>query len=254
MTAAQRAATADELRRVLAVGDLQRDADSDAGEAVALLERHHGTDDADAVDTALLLATSQRWAKVTTEVIAAVAASGVLDDGALDELARRVCWVQRARFDHPAAWHAGGWVEVDLDTLDTRHVAADPDERLHSLRLIAPPLRRWAAGRLVGRRHADPRTLRARADGLESRDRQAVTLGILDALDALDPQDQSQVLEHAVANSDGRVRRLALERVLERDGLDAVVRLAAGDSSQGIRQWVDQLRAGRGGAQPSLFG
>ena len=78
-------------------------------------------------------------------------------------------------------------------------------------------------------------------------------LGTLDALDALDPQDQSRVLERAVANSDGRVRRLALERVLERDGPDAVVRWAADDSSQGIRKWVDQLRAG-GGGQPSLFG
>jgi hypothetical protein len=62
---------------------------------------------------ALLLCSCRRWDRVTTRLIAAIEASGLLCDPDLDELAESLLSHELV-ISYPLAWVSPQWLDVDL--------------------------------------------------------------------------------------------------------------------------------------------
>ena len=159
-------------------------------EAVGLFRRHHENGEPGAVTTALLLCTASRWGRDTARLIAGLVDTAILGDADLDELASTFLWSDRFRFEYPARWIGSEWIAIDLEgpegSISIPIGRVDPDSTVASERDIAPPLRRWAAARVL---RTDPRTLdklRARAAELGPIDGGAIASGVLDAVEVLD--------------------------------------------------------------------
>lgn len=240
-------------------------------EALGLFRRHHDNGESGAVTTALLLCTASRWGRDTARLIAGLVDTAVLVDEDLDELASTFLWSDRFRFEYPAWWIGSEWISIDLEgpagPVSIPLGRVDPDSTVASERDIVPPLRRWAAARVL---RTDPRTLdklRARAAELGPIDGGAVVSGLLDAVEILDARGARRTIELGLGWPRGSVRLLALDVLAAIDPEDAA-RRAATDPDKKVRAWCparlrpkaergpDGGKAGRHdplGAQAELF-
>jgi len=209
-------------------------------EAVGLFRRHHENGEPGAVTTALLLCTASRWGRDTARLIAALVDTAILLDEDLDELASTFLWSDRFRFEYPARWIGSEWITIELEGPEGPTGIpigrVDPDSTVASERDIAPPLRRWAAARML---RTDPRTLdklRARAAELRPIDGGAIVSGVLDAVDVLDARRARLAIELGLGWPRGSVRLLALDVLAAIDPEDAS-RRAAADPDRKVRAW-----------------
>ena len=209
-------------------------------EAVGLFRRHHEKGEDGAVTTARLLCTASRWGRDTARLIAGLVDTAILGDADLDELASTFLWSDRFRFEYPARWIGSEWIAIDLEgpegSISIPIGRVDPDSTVASERDIAPPLRRWAAARVL---RADSRMLdklRARAAELRPIDGAAIVSGVLDAVDVLDASGARMAIELGLGWPRGSVRLLALDVLAASDPEDAS-RRAAADPDRKVRAW-----------------
>ncbi len=218
-------------------------------EAVGLFRRNHENGEDGAVTTALLLCTASRWGRDTARLIAGLVDTAILGEKDLDELASTFLWSDRFRFEFSAGWLGGEWMTIDLE--DPEGPASislgrvDPDSTVASERNIAPPLRRWAAARVL---RTDPRKLdklRARAAELRPIDGAAIVSGVLDAVDVLDASGARLAIELGLGWPRGSVRLLALDVLAAIDPEDASRRTAI-DPDRKVRAWSPELLSPKG--------
>jgi uncharacterized protein YjeT (DUF2065 family) len=236
------AETADELHQVLVLHPPER-ATADASEPYLLLHKHHETEPDASVVTAMLLLTDRRWRDAVGKLARRIEASGMLDDEELDLLAqvflaagKTVYWAVPA-----------DWLGVELFTIDVQGPrAADPpgdlpEGPITAQRPIVPPLRRWAATRVVSQRPDAWGAIWTRARQLDARNAAAVVAGLLDAIDALTPPAQELLIQQATKWPDNAVRTLGLKLLAARHGADAAYQLAKDDPNTRIRAWAESL-------------
>ncbi|MGA2927708.1 MAG: hypothetical protein ABSG43_17260, partial [Solirubrobacteraceae bacterium] len=121
-------------------------------EALELLVKVRGTGQVPLSLVALLVCDCWRWRRVAAKLIAAVEASGLLEDRELDELADAFL-ARGCAISYPLAWVSPQWVEIELGTGKRRTVTVSEDTIAERRCRFAPPLRRWAARRAL---RADP--------------------------------------------------------------------------------------------------
>jgi len=115
-----------------------------------------------ALTSALLLCTDRRWHRCTARLVAGIVEPSVLGEDELDELAYLFLGSHTVRLQYPVSWIGTEWVSIDLsgedEAADESIEHLDPATPVTSNRAIAPPLRRWAAARML---RSDPATFRA---------------------------------------------------------------------------------------------
>lgn len=204
-----------------------------------------------AFDSALLLCTDWRWRRVSAQVIAGIADSGILDNDDQDRLADTLLWQERVHYRHPIGWIATSFVEYDLDSpVPGRRIRVDPNTPSTADRNVWPPLRNWAAGRILSRRRAPVGDVLQHARSLPASDAAAVVTGALRVADALDEDQARTLLNTALAWGHKAPRKAALERLLTGGDDELVQTLADNDPDASIRRWAsEQLanKATRGG-------
>jgi hypothetical protein len=236
------AATAPELWNELLLHE-PRGSTTDPQDALAALLRVHSAGEPGATVTALLLLTASRWRRCTAPLLRGIHASGLLSDDDLDELAEVGLFDDEAGFVVPAEVFAGPTVALPRED-DGGAVAAEPADdapRPDDLpdavmsRRLQPPLRRWAAGRLLRR---DPERLaevRERIRRLDPSAAAAAMCGVLDALDALPPEPVDRLLRDASRWPHKSVRLPALQLMAERGQRAEAARRAEADPDATIR-------------------
>ena len=234
------APTADALHRVLVLEPAYgRSADS--LEPFALLRRHHEAEPETSVATAVLLLTDRRWRNGLGRLVRRIAGSSILGEEELDLLASTFLAADDAVYwGVPDDWFGAeefvitlGDPDPDADLDDAPPpAAAGPTV---AKRLVAPPLRRWAAEFVVTRDPGSWTAVFARARELDPRSAAAVMAGLLDAIESLVPPAQALVLEAATTWPNQAVRLSALELVARRDGVEVARRLAEHDASARVR-------------------
>lgn len=233
------AATPDTLWRYLAV-NIHARAMPNTFEAMCAFLRLHRDHSANALRTAQLICTDLRWRRVTAPLIVDIAQSGILDEQALDQLADGFLWDDELAWHVPEQWLRDGTVRIP-------HKRRQPGRIVVVDRPIRPPLRRWAAARVVAR---EPRTavdVLARVAEMDARSGDAAMAGILDGAGALPPEGRDALTDLGCAWPSGTVRLRALKLLAETDE-QAALRHAAHDASETIRAWGQK----RGSAQPRV--
>jgi hypothetical protein len=217
-------------------------------EAVELLAGVHGTGELPVWFVALMLCTCRRWDRVTGRLIAAVQDSGLLDSAALDELAEAFLSHEHEVI-YPLTWVSPQWLEIDIDDRHGRVRTVDENTLAHHRVSVEPPLRRWAAARVL--RSAPERLgalLRA-AERLDPRDRSAIIHGLLDSGGTLGEPARRALIDRGLKASGASVRRAALDRLCELDGPETARRRALSDPNATVRNW----RAPEPAFTPALF-
>lgn len=194
-------------------------------EPYGLFRRFHEDDSENAEMTAALLCTDHRWRNGTHLLIDHLARSGLLSDAALDQMAR---WFLEDDLLVTA--------ELDVDD-DTTSVGASDGEFLVR-RGIPPPLRRWAAARVVGRDPSRWRMVLDRAQRLSARDTAAVAAGVMDRAGRIPPAERHEAVEVGLGWGSGIVRLVALIALADSLGNDVAIARAADDPSAKVRAWA----------------
>ena len=199
-------------------------------EPYRLFMRFHRHDSTNAEVTAALLCTDYRWRTATRHLIDRLAASGVLDDERLDEL---------------ADWFSGEACEISIETPDAQR----PDGAATVRRPIWPPLRRWAARHQVERHPERWRDVIDASAALSSRDAAATVAGVMDAADHVPPDDRPALAQIGVRHGSGTVRLAALPILASTAGTQAAISAAQRDPSAKVRAWTP--RSSPSGSGPS---
>jgi hypothetical protein len=224
--------------------------------AIDTFQRLHDAGQPEPVDSALLLCTDWRWRRTSARVLAGILASGVLDDEQQDRLADELLWPDKARYVYPLGWLGSTFIEIDLPSVSgaprQRTVHADPKTPVTAERYVWPPLRSWAAERVLARHRAVPMDVVARARELPARDGAAVVTGAVHAADELDPEQARTVVEVALRWGHKTPRKAALEQLATWGEHDRTEELAADDPDAAIRTWGRKLRT-EVATQSSLF-
>jgi hypothetical protein len=215
--ALQSARTAEELWAVLLAWHGIR-ASSMWEEPLMLFLRFHRDQAMDAEVTAALLCTDYRWRKASHHLVERIVTSGVLSAGQIEVLAE---WFLEEAFE----------VDVEADSERSRSAAAT------LRRPIWPPLRRWAARRILERDPQRWRDLIDAASTLSSRDAAAAVAGVMDAADHLQPVDLRVVASIGLQHGSGIVRLAALPLLAKSAGIDTAVARARADPSAKVRAW-----------------
>jgi hypothetical protein len=221
--------------------------------AVDAFRRVHRDGEAGAVDSALLLCTDWRWHTVSARVIAGILDSGILDDDDQDRLADALLWHRHVQYRHPLWWIGTTFVEYPLDSPGPgRTNRIDPNTRTTAHRYVSPPLRAWAASRVLSRRRVSVRDVLAHARSLPARDAAAVVTGAVRAADDFDDDQARTVLNAALAWGHKAPRKAALERLLVCGEDELVQTLASSDPDASIRRWASERLSSKA-CQGSLF-
>ncbi len=167
----------------------------------------------------------------------------MLDEEQLDILARTFLAADDAVYWRvPDDWLGDAVISIDLGDDPTAEwqesVAEGP---VVVRRGVVPPLRRWAASRVVARDPTAWGPLLTRARTLDARSGAAVAAGILDAVHNLKPQVQELLIREATRWPHQSVRRHGLALMAQREGPEAAYALATGDPNAAIRAWADSL-------------
>ena len=222
--------------------------------AVDAFRRLHRDGEPGAFDSALLLCTDWRWHPASAKVIAGIVDSGILDDDDQDRLADMLLWQEQVRYRHPFWWLGTTFVEYYLDSpAPGRTIRVDPNTPTTAHRYVWPPLRAWAAGRVLARHRASARDVLDHARSLPARDAAAVVTGAVRVVDDLDPDQARTVLNAAVTWGHKAPRKAALERLLAGGEDDLVQTLTDNDPDASIRRWASE-QLGDKATQGSLFG
>src|SRR5664279_466623 len=248
------AASAEQLWRLLvirpSVGELAPSV------AVELFTTHHGNGTPGAVDTALLLCTDWRWQRTSAAVLAGILAVRSLGNNELDELAQRLLWPDRVIYTHPTGWFGSTFLEFEIgegrpgQRLRPRKVHIDPTIPMGTPRTVWPPLRKWAASRVLVSRLAEPDALIAHARTLPACDGAAVITGEVDAADHLPRQQAHAVVEIALGWGHKSPRKAALERLCSWGETERARAAAATHRDASLRRWGADLESD---AQAMLF-
>lgn len=253
-----KARDADSLHRVLTMHPPARRS-ADTVEPMWLLKRVADSEPEETFSTAFLLLTDLRWRKGVSQLVRRVEESGCLGREELDELARLFIAAAKALFwAVPEEWFSGHEVViVELDGEDTQGANTDlvgdeeADDTPRVAREVPPPLRRWAAARIVEGDPSQVDALVGRAQEVDARAAAAIMAGILDCIDEVDPEVGDRLIDDAVEWSDQGVRRAGLELVARRDGTETAYRLAAKDPNARIRAWAESLLDDPAGDEPA---
>jgi hypothetical protein len=222
--------------------------------AVDAFRRLHRDGEPGAFDSALLLCTDRRWYSVSANVIAGIADSGILDDDDQDRLADVLLWQERVQYRHPFWWLDTTLDEYHLDSPGpVRTIRVGPNTPTIAHRSVWPPLRTWAAGRVLMRHRASACDVLDRARSLPAREAAAVVTGTVRAVDYLHPDQRRAVLNTALAWGHKAPRKAALERLLVDGEHDLVRTLTANDRDASIRPWAHKQLSDKC-TQRSLFG
>lgn len=238
------AASAEQLRRMLVI---RPGGESAPSRAVELFTIHHGSGTPGAVDTALLLCTDWRWRRTSATVLAGILEVKALGDREQDELAQRLLWPDRVIYTHPTGWLGSTFIEFELGALRpgrefrTRRVHIDPTIPMDTPRSVWPPLRRWAASRVLVSHLAQPKALIKRARRLPTHDGAAVITGAVDAADHLPPQQARAVIDIALGWGHKSPRKAALERLCSWGENERARAAAATDPDASLRRWGANL-------------
>lgn len=208
-------------------------------EAAALFRRHHGDGTPEALTTALLLCTDRRLDRCAARLIAGITDTDILSRDDLNRLAEDFLWSDEIQFTCPVSWFGTHWIEIDLDTgKAVKRKAVDPNTPVRNRRSIEPPLRRWAASRVLREDPAAFDAARDRACELKGPHAGAVVAGILDAIEALPSENAARrAVELGLGWPQGSVRILALN-ILACSDPDAARNLATSDPDQKVRSWI----------------
>jgi hypothetical protein len=236
--------SADELHRALvlrlpALGDA-----SDAFEPLMLLRAAHRDRPDGAAQTALLLLTDSRWRRATSRLVRAIDESGLVPEEHLDLLARAFLAANDTLYwKAPAEWFDGP--EITLrhpEATCDRNQPSEPDDApVMIARRVPPPVRRWAAARLL---RADPSAwsgIVKRAKELDSTAAAAVVAGLVDAADALAPAARDVVLELALTWGARGPRLAALDHLARHGQPERASQRARQDPDAAIRRWGQKL-------------
>jgi len=152
-------------------------------EAFILFRRFHTNEPEGAAITALLLCTDHRWRKAAHHLIHRLADSDLLTAEDLNLL-------------------TVGFVHHEVTVTTTSH----GDVR----RSVWPPLRRWAAARMVTNDGTAWQSLLYMARTEPSRESAALAAGVMDAVAAIPPDERMRAIEQGLNWGSGIVRLAAL--------------------------------------------
>jgi hypothetical protein len=182
-----------------------------------LFHKFHEGQPEGAATTAMLLVTDRRWRTATGRLIGRIAESGLVPAEHLDLLAQTFLAAGRhVYWELPAEWFDGPGIviegaDTEPDAPDEGSAAEESDRPVVAAREIRPPVRRWAAERLV---RADPAmwgAMVARARELDSKNGPAVLRGVLDAIDTLPEPARKLILTLCADWPNHDVRKAARE-------------------------------------------
>ena len=209
-------------------------------EPYVLFRRFHAEESGGAVISAALLCTDHRWRKAGHHLIAQIVESGLLPVD--DEL-------------QLAEWFTAPTFAVELEVVEIASVAELVNLRVSPVvpvgvsdvsvveRSVWPPLRRWAAARLVVQDPSCWRALLAAASGLPSRDGSLLAAGIMEAATHLPLTEQAEAVAAGLASGSGIVRLAALPALATLEGIDHASARAAADPSAKVRAWTPTVPA-----------
>lgn len=184
----------------------------------------------------------RRWHRATARLIAAIEASGLLGAAELDELAESFLAREHV-ISYPLAWVSSEWLAVELDTGTGRTYSVDEHTLARHRPRFEPPLRRWAARRVLigdGRRLDD--LLRA-ARTFEPRHRDALVHGLLDGANLLDDTERRTLIGRGLEAAQAAVRRTALDRLCHLDRPEAASHRRRADTNAAVRKWRPRTRS-----------
>ena len=227
-------------------------------EPYALFRRFHESEPNGAVVTAALLCTDHRWRKGSHLLVEHLADSGLIDEDDLGQLAE---WFLGDQLLVPLPAGMFDGIEIMLaDDPDgnTRPVGAnapsahDDDMEPIIARPIWPPLRRWAANRVVGHAPERWRALLNSSRSLPSRDGVAIAAGVMDAAASIPQPERAEALGAGLEWGSGTVRLAALPGFSDLRGIEDARARAAGDASAKVRAWTKRGRDER--SSPAIDG
>ena len=165
---------------------------------------------------------------------------GVLDAGALDLLAGTFVSADKVLYwKLPDAWFDVKGVIIGFDDEPPR--AEQPGEAVGPTvvrRDLPPPLRRWAAARMVRQEPSSWGAVFARTRQLDPRSSAAIMSGLLDVVDVIPMPAQDLLIRAGLDSSDYAVRRVGLGLVAVRGGSAAAYARAIRDPNARIRAWA----------------
>lgn len=239
------APSADALHRVLVLSRPVRRS-TDTMEPLWLLRRIAENEPDEVFTTAFLLLTDPRWRKGLSQLVRRIDESGCVDAEDLDEMAESflaadqvLYWVVPAHWFGDEEIHVVGLGDVAVDGGDD----GEPDDGQGACvaRQVHPPLRRWAAARLVADDPTDVGAVFERAGEVDARSAAAIMAGLLDVIDRVDAATRDRLIDAAVEWPEHGVRRAGIELVAARDGEIVAHELAARDPNARIREWAPTL-------------
>jgi hypothetical protein len=203
-------------------------------EPYVLFRRFHAAEPEGAIVTAALLCTDHRWRKASHHLIVRIVESGVF-----------------TRADEQQI--AGDGFAVEAEVFDRHQLGGTCDE--HGVvvlkRPVWPPLRRWAAARLIV---GDPSRWRGLLDAVEmmpSRDAAALTAGIMDAAAHIPGEERPTAVATGLDSGSGIVRLAALPGFAALEGNEAALARAAVDPSAKVRAWRSTAASDEDPAAPT---
>ena len=229
-----------------------------AAEALELLAPHRAAPDG-ALVSALLVCTHPRFERCCRTLLRELAASGLLDEGELDELAALLLWQDRARFAVPSTW-ISTWLEVPpgtrvraagLEVVPSR----EEEQTFPHTHDIPAAARRWAARRLLEAGHTDVAAVLARAGQLADGAAGAVVCGALDAWESVALGELEAAVRAALDSGRASVRLRALDALARTGRGDEAPAIARADGAAQVRHWQPPADArARTPDQPTLLG
>jgi len=188
--------------------------------AVETFRRLHQSGEQGAFDSALLLCTDWRWHSVSANVISGIVDSDILDESRPGPARRRAAVAEAAALTGtPCGGSARPPSNTNLDSPGPgRTVRLDPNTPTTAHRQVWPPVRTWAASRVLKRHRASADDVIEYARSSPARDAAAVVTGAVRAVDDLDPDQARSVLNAALTWGHKAPRKAALERLLVRRG------------------------------------
>ncbi len=188
--------------------------------------------------TALLLLTDRRWINAAGRFVRRIEESDLLSQDDLDLLARAFLAAgEQVYCEAPGHWFGGPIVQIELGVRTgneplEEQVDAEDDPPVVVAREVRPPLRRWAAGRLVRREPASWSALVHRAGEVDARAGAAIMLGLLDGIEALAPAARELIIGMTAAWPQSDVRKTATEVAARQEPAAAQARARAGPGPQ----------------------
>jgi hypothetical protein len=208
-------------------------------EPYVLFLRFHAAEPEGAIVTAALLCTDHRWRKASHHLIVRILESGVLTGADEQQLAE---W-----------FVAGDGFAVEAEVFDRDQLAGSCGD--HGVvvvkRPVWPPLRRWAAARLIVGDPSRWRGLLGAVEMMPSPDAAALAAGIMDAAAHIPREERPTAVATGLDSGSGIVRLAALPGFAALEGNEAALARAALDPSEKVRAWRPTASSDGDPAAPS---